>query len=308
MNRERYRGALLGLAVGDAVGTAVEFQPPGTFAPVDDMVGGGPFRLQPGQWTDDTSLALCLASSLVERRGFDPLDQMERYVRWWRHGYLSSTGRCFDIGTTTKQALARFEETREPYSGPTDAHTAGNGSLMRLAPIPLFFARHPDEAIARAADGSRTTHGAPAAVDACRYFAGLIVGVLQGVSKEELLSPRYTPIPGHWDAHPLHPEIDAIARGSFKHKDPPEIVGSGYVVRTLEAALWAFYRTTTFRDGCLRVVNLGDDADTTAAVYGQLAGVFYGESGIPASWRNTLCMQVVVTGWADALHAGRPLA
>jgi ADP-ribosylglycohydrolase len=96
--RERYRGCLLGLAAGDALGTTLEFKPPGSFQPIEDMVGGGPFNLRPGEWTDDTSMALSLAESLIERRGFHPADQLSRYCRWWREGYLSSTGRCFDIG------------------------------------------------------------------------------------------------------------------------------------------------------------------------------------------------------------------
>lgn len=137
---ERYRGSLLGLAVGDALGTTLEFKPPGSFEPIDEMVGGGPFSLRPGEWTDDTSMALCSAESLVERREFDALDQMERYVRWYRKGHLSSNGRCFDIGTTVRAALYRFEQTRDPYSGPTDPATAGNGALMRLALADALFA------------------------------------------------------------------------------------------------------------------------------------------------------------------------
>ena len=123
---------MIGLAVGDAVGTTVEFKAPGTFAPVSDMVGGGPFGLRPGQWTDDTSMALCLAESLIECGGFDARDQMERYVRWWREGHLSSTGKCFDIGNTTRAALSRFEKTGDPFAGSTEPNVAGNGSLMRL--------------------------------------------------------------------------------------------------------------------------------------------------------------------------------
>jgi ADP-ribosylglycohydrolase len=140
---DRYRGALLGLAVGDALGTTLEFARPGSFAPITDMVGGGRFGLQPGQWADDTSMALCLAESLIECQGFDPVDQLTRYCRWWREGHLSSTGVCFDIGTTTRAALVAFEETQDPYPGPDDPRTAGNGSLMRLAPIPLFFPHRP---------------------------------------------------------------------------------------------------------------------------------------------------------------------
>jgi len=284
----RYQGSLIGLAVGDAVGTTVEFKPPGTFPPVTDMVGGGPFGLSPGQWTDDTSMALCLAESLTSCGTFDLRDQMDRYVRWWQEGHLSSTGECFDIGNTVVQALDRYVGTGDPLAGSTDPRTAGNGSLMRLAPVPLCFADHPEQAIALSAESSRTTHGAVTCLDACRYFGGLLVGVVQGEAKEVLLAERYSPVAGLWEAQPLCPEIDEIAHGSFKRKHPPEIVGSGYVVKSLEAALWAFQRSTSFKDGCLLAVNLGDDADTTAAIYGQIAGAHYGLSGIPAPWRECL--------------------
>ena len=141
---ERYYGTLLGLAAGDALGAAVEFVPPGSFAPLTDMVGGRPHGLGVGQWTDDTSMALCLAESLIERRSFDATDQMQRYLRWYRDGHLSSTGYCFDIGNTTREALTRFEESGEPLGGPTYPNAAGNGSIMRLAPVPLFYARNPE--------------------------------------------------------------------------------------------------------------------------------------------------------------------
>lgn len=129
---DRAIGALLGLAVGDALGTALEFRPPGTFEPIDDIVGGGPFGLEPGQWTDDTSMALCLADSLIGQGGFGAEDQMRRYVGWWRDGDNSVTGTCFDIGNSVAGALRRFERTGEPFAGSVDPNSAGNGSLMRL--------------------------------------------------------------------------------------------------------------------------------------------------------------------------------
>jgi ADP-ribosylglycohydrolase len=298
---ERYRGCLLGLAIGDALGTTLEFKQPGTFQPITDMIGGGPFNLAPGQWTDDTSMALCLAESLLEKHGFDAIDQLERYVRWWKEGYLSSTGECFDIGNATSEALVRFIKTRKPFCGSTDPTKAGNGSIMRLAPIPMFFAEEPARAIEMAADSSRTTHGAPEAVDACRYLAALIVGSLRGENKQALLSDHYCPVEGYWDTHPLAPKIDEIASGSFRRKEPPAIQGTGYAVGSLEAALWAFYKSGNYRDGCLRAANLGDDADTTAAVYGQLAGAFCGESGIPTSWLEKLAMRNAIVSFADGL-------
>jgi ADP-ribosyl-[dinitrogen reductase] hydrolase len=136
---DRYRGALLGLATGDALGTTLEFRAPGSFNKIDDMAGGGPFDLAPGEWTDDTSMALCLAESLIETGRFDPIDQLERYIRWADHAHLSSNGTVFDIGNTVRKALANFRTSRSPHSGPSDEYSAGNGSLMRLAAIPLFF-------------------------------------------------------------------------------------------------------------------------------------------------------------------------
>ena len=144
--KDRFRGCLLGLAVGDAVGTTLEFKAPGSFKPIHDMVGGGPFRLKPGEWTDDTSMALCLATSLLEKNGFDPKDQMDRYCRWWKEGYLSSNGRCFDIGNTVSAALALYGQTGDPIAGSTNPQSAGNGSIMRLAPVPMFY--YPDLAAA----------------------------------------------------------------------------------------------------------------------------------------------------------------
>lgn len=302
--RDRYRGALLGLALGDALGTTLEFSPPGPHA-LTDLVGGGPFNLRAGQWTDDTSMALCLATSLVERGAFDPVDQLERYVRWWRHGYLSSTGRCFDIGGTTSEALRRFEQARQPYCGPEDPSKAGNGSLMRLAPVPLYYARSPVEAIERSGESSRTTHGALEAVDACRYFGGLLASAVAGAGKDELLAPRVAPVRGYWTEHALAPAVAAVADGSFERKHPPEIRGTGYVVACLEAALWAFLRSGSFREGALRAVNLGQDADTTGAVFGQLAGAFYGERGIPADWLGRLHDRERIVALADALYARR---
>ena len=298
---DRYRGAMLGLAAGDALGTTLEFSPPGSFEPITDMVGGGPFGLQPGQWTDDTSMALCLAESLIESGEFDAVDQLARYVRWKRHGHHSSTGRCFDIGSTVLQAISHFERTSDPRSGSTAEDTAGNGSIMRLAPVPLFFARDPETAIAMCAESSRTTHGATEAVDACRYLGGLIVGALQGRSKEELLAPLFTPVPGLWDREPLTRRIFTVAAGSFMKREPPAIKGSVYVVSSLEAALWAFAKSTSFEHGALLAVNLGDDADTTGAVYGQIAGAYYGVESIPKRWRSKLAHSDTLENFAERL-------
>lgn len=298
--RRRIRGALLGLAAGDALGTTLEFRVRGEFEPLTDMIGGGAFGLRPGQWTDDTSMALCLCESLLEQ-GFDPVDQLRRYVRWWREGHLSSTGTCFDIGTTVRAALARFERTGEPWCGSEDPRAAGNGSLMRLAPVPIFFRGDPRRAVEASGASSRTTHAAREAIDACRYFGGLIVGALAGATKDDLVGGRHAPAAGLWDEEPLAPAIDAIARGSFREKTADEMRGSGYVVHSLEAALWAFHRSHDFASGALFAVNLGEDADTTGAIYGQLAGAYYGEASIPRAWREKLAHRTRLEDFADRL-------
>ncbi len=292
--RNRHRGCLLGLAVGDAVGASVEFYPRGSFEPVIDMVGGGPHRLRAGEWTDDTSMALCLATSLVERRGFDPEDQMLRYVRWAEEGYLSSTKVCFDIGETVRVALERFRRTGDPFSGSKDPRSAGNGSIMRLAPIPMFYFPHIDVAEHFAAESSKTTHGAEECVDACRLLARVLIRALSGKPKEEVVL-------GDMEQFSGSAKIVAIARGDYLKKSEAEIMGTGYVVQSLEAALWCFMKTGTFREAVLKAANLGGDADTTAAVCGQVAGAFYGESGIPRGWLKKLVMNKEISELADRL-------
>lgn len=291
---ERFRGCLLGLAVGDAVGTTVEFVPRGRFTPLTDMVGGGKFRLAPGQWTDDTSMALCLATSLVEQGGFDVRDQMNRYCHWMNEGYLSSTGRCFGIGKTVLRALGKYQRDGNPYAGPTAPNTAGNGCIMRLAPVPMWFFPDLDLIAQYAAESSRTTHGAEECIDACRLFGNVIGRALLGCSKEEILLS---------DAGSIFASesISAIARGAYRTKSEDDIRGSGYVVDSLEAALWAFAQTDSFADAILMAANLGNDADTTAAVCGQVAGAYYGALGIPSHWLERLAMRAEIVALADAL-------
>ncbi|MEI6415422.1 MAG: ADP-ribosylglycohydrolase family protein [Pseudomonadota bacterium] len=296
---DKFRGCLLGLAVGDAVGTTVEFRPRGTFQPLTDMIGGGPFHLKAGQWTDDTAMALCLATSLVECGEFNARDQMERYCLWKEEGYLSGVGRCFDIGNTTASALRRFRQTDQPYSGPTHAKSAGNGCIMRLAPIPIFFFPDTDAAGWFAADSSRTTHGTEECLGASRLMARMLVRALAGGSREDIAladGPSFV----DWSS------LADIAKGVYLNKSEAEIRGSGYVIQSLEAALWCFMRTGNFRDAILAAANLGDDADTTAAICGQIAGAYYGESGIPPDWLNKLVMGQEIRNLADRLRHQRP--
>jgi ADP-ribosyl-[dinitrogen reductase] hydrolase len=292
--KDRYRGCLLGLASGDAVGTTVEFKKRGTFEPVTDMVGGGPFDLQPGEWTDDTSMALCLARSLLDMNGFDAKDQIDRYLAWWETGYLSSIGECFDIGNTTRHSLIKYKETQEPFSGSQDPRTSGNGSIMRLAPVPMYFSLDMEAAIHYSAESSRTTHGSQECLDACKLLGYILVKAINGYKKEDLLSDFD---PGLVESG----SIKKIANREFLNKSRDEILGTGYVVKSLEAALWCFSNTNSFREAILLAVNLGDDADTTGAVCGQISGAYYGESNIPEEWLKKLVMVNEIRDICDAL-------
>ncbi|HCB75094.1 MAG TPA: hypothetical protein DEP91_02810 [Sphingomonas bacterium] len=285
--RDRSRGALLGLSVGDAIGTTLEFSRRDTKPPVTDMVGGGPFGLKPGEWTDDTAMALALADSLAENAALNEADLMQRFVRWWRAGEYSCTGRCFDIGITTREALARFEQDGDPIAGSTDPNSAGNGSLMRLAPVAIRHWRDRKRMGSIAARQSRTTHGAAEAVDACVGYAGVLADAITGAPKTDVLLRSKAA---------GSPVIADILAGSWKGKRRDHIKSSGYVAHSLEAALWCVARTSSFRSAVLLAANLGDDADTVAAITGQLAGALYGADGIPAAWLEQLA-------WRDRLQA-----
>lgn len=292
MITNRRRGALIGLAVGDALGAAVEFKAPGTFAPVTHYRSGGPHRLEAGEWTDDTSMALALADSIATV-GWDLNDQASRYIQWWQNGRYSVNGRCFDIGITTRSALSNFTAQKNALaSGERSDRASGNGSIMRLAPVPIRYAHlYPgqiDELARLAQESSLPTHASDQCLSACRYLAIVLAALIQGEERDEVLSPDWQPLRQLNAVRPLHPLIQEVAQGSFRRKQPPAIQGSGWVVNSLEASLWAFHDADDFETAVLRAVNLGDDADTTGAICGQLSGAYWGESGIPERFRSGL--------------------
>lgn len=296
--RDRARGALLGLAVCDALGTTLEFGPRREESDFHtDITGGGPFGLEVGGWTDDTSMALCLGESLSDcghGEGFHG-DTMRRYVRWLSEGYLSHNGRCFDIGATTSGALRRFAQTGEPFSGSTRPMSAGNGSIMRLAPVPIYFWRSPLSAAELSGESSRTTHGARECVDACRYMGWMLASAIQSGDLRQSTFPLTSVLTDAVQTIALRP------REVWSDIPRDRISSSGYVIHTLEAALWAFFTTSNFRDGAIQAVNLGDDADTVGAVYGQIAGAYYGESGIPEEWLDKVLWREYIGDLADDL-------
>ena len=293
--RDRAVGAFLGLAVGDAIGTTLEFSGRDSLPLLTGMAGGGPFQLQPGEWTDDTAMALALGDSLEDCDGLDPKDLMRKFVSWRDEGSYSCTGKCFDIGLTTSSALSRFKRTGDPLAGSTDPETAGNGSLMRLAPVAVRHFRQRDAMRSAAELQSRTTHAAPEAVDACVAFAEMLADAINGWTPQRVISDRGGSV------RPWAGRIEAIMAGSWRSKARNEIRSSGYVAHSLEAALWCVGRTGSFAEAVLLAANLGDDADTTAAITGQLAGALYGARSIPQAWRETVTLGARIEAMAGRL-------
>ena len=283
---DHVKGCLLGLAVGDALGTTLEFETRDKHPQLTEMVGGGPFDFRPGTWTDDTSMALCLAESLLATGTFDARDLMNRFVRWWQQGENSVTGKCFDIGITTSSALCQFLGTNEPLSGDTDPYSAGNGSLMRLAPVPMFFRNDMEKAREISNLQSKTTHGAQEAIEACEIFTTLLIQAIAGSPKFDILRSR------EWKGCDA---VRDIASRSWESKERGEIQSSGYVIHSLEAALWCVDRSKTFEEALILAVNLADDADTVGAITGQLAGALWGVDAIPHRWISKLA-------WRDEIE------
>ena len=294
----RARGALVGLAVGDAVGTTNEFKVASTFKPITDMVGGGPFLLKPGQWTDDTSMALCLADSLLAKGHYDSFDVMERYQRWFSKGYRSSPDRCFDIGGQVRAALFDFEhEQRVPVTAER-SNRAGNGAIMRLAPVVIAGFEHREirEIVVTAGLSARETHYSVEAEAATEVFAALLVGALLGWAPEHIINVGWASTGPAFDEMAARViSTDPAERASWESET------SGYIVHGLRLAVHGLLDFPSFKDATLAIANMGGDSDTNAAIYGQLGGAFYGVEAIPASWRSTLHQGEEIDALARAL-------
>jgi ADP-ribosylglycohydrolase/protein-tyrosine phosphatase len=296
--RDRFLGALVGLAVGDALAAATQYKKAGTFTPIGDMLGGGPFDLPHGAWSDDTSMALCLGESLVETGGFNPRDQVDRYTRWQQEGYLSATGQCVGITAGTAKSLGMAKWRRQLFSGSHDPNQLDPEVLSRVAPVVMFFFATPTDAVINAGDSARTTCQAPGAVESCRFFGAVLHGALAGKPKPAVLSPP----PDLFDASSLRTDVIDLARHALE-LGAAGTPRSGNVLEALEVALWAFRTTDNFRDGALRVANLGGNSDVATAAYGQLAGAYYGVGAIPGTWRNSLIGKDSIEMLADRLLA-----
>ncbi len=239
-------------------------------------------------------MALCLADIFLALGRHDAEDQMKRYKRWWDSGENSVTGKCFDIGNTVSAAIEKNVATKDANAGSQEDHTAGNGSLMRLAPVAIFYSPTKNveltELLNKARLSSITTHAEQRAIEGCQIMAWLLFQIFDGEqSKASLfkgLSVAFTEL--SWD-------MEQIVSGSFLKKSREQIKGTGFVVDSLEAALWCFANSDSFEQGALLAANLGDDADTTAAIFGQLAGAFYGVEQLPEHWVSKLA-------WRDKLE------
>ena len=295
--RERFQGALVGLAIGDALAAHTQFRKPGTFAPVGDMLGGGPFDLPRGAWSDDTAMALLLGESLIEREGFDGHDQVARFARWQREGYGSSTGQSVGISASVARALAMAQYKRQPFAGSHDPDHLEKDPLSRVAPAVMYFFADAKSAVFRAGEAARVTVQAPMALDCVRLFAAMLHQALSGRDKEAVLRPPRD----LWESPSTRPEVFALYDGAWARRPATEITGGGNILQALEAALWCFERSANYREGALFAANLGRDSDVVAAVYGQIAGAHHGVSAIPGIWRNSLMKHEVVIDIADRL-------
>jgi ADP-ribosyl-[dinitrogen reductase] hydrolase len=282
VQEDKRKGAFYGCLVGDALGAPVEFKWRDTFPEVREMIPCRHFGLEAGSFTDDGSLMLCLAAALIHTQGqHDPHIVLSHYVEWYRNGYMSVIDECFDIGRTTEKALSDFERFGITEANTKGVHEAGNGSLMRIVPIPLLFGDDLAQTWDMAIQESCTTHACEVATWCCGVWSCLIAMALQGKSKADFIQyfQNLTYIPDSC----VH-----IQSLDFLKKSRDEIKSGGYVLESLECALWALFSTETFEDGLVAVVNLGGDADTNGAVFGSLAGALYGYESIPSRW---LCLQ-----------------
>jgi ADP-ribosyl-[dinitrogen reductase] hydrolase len=316
--RDRFHGALIGLAVGDAVAAATQFRRPGTFTPVGDMLGGGPFDLPRGAWSDDTSMALCLADSLLECNGFDARDQMERYRRWQQDGYLAATGQCVGITASTARAIAIAQWRRQAFFGSHDPNQVDPEPLSRVAPAVLFFFATSGPAVDQATEAARTTCQSPVVLEACRSLARALYAALSGQPKAVVLEKATMAA--------MSAAGDSGAGGSARggarvgvdtgpgaglsgsgaaapHSSGPSAGTGGGAPAVLAAAITAFGATSNFRDAILYAANLGGDSDVIAAVCGQLAGAYYSVKAIPTSWHNGLMHKELIADCADRLLA-----
>ncbi|ERL46936.1 monoamine oxidase protein [Candidatus Micropelagos thuwalensis] len=271
-------GCMLGLAVGDALGAPVEFNERDSFEPISEMEAGGYFDLPAGAWTDDTAMSLALFHSLKVNEGLDRKHLLQEFCEWMENGKYSSTGKSVGIGQNTFWTLNEFRRSGVLEAASQNNKSDGNGSLMRLAPVPVLFSNDKPKALKIAIEQSFTTHSSNVAAEACAFACNIIVDLINGKTWDSAI-----------DATPNDMQfLQDIPSGGWRNKSRDKISSSGYVIHTLEAALWCVNQTGSFDEAVLLAVNLGDDADTVGAVTGQFAGALYGYDSINKDWLDLL--------------------
>lgn len=270
--RDRKLGTLVGLAVGDAMGAPYEFMHKSEYKPTLEYNTGGCWRVAKGEWTDDTSMALCMGHSISDIGGFVPNDVMTRFGKWYTNGYMSTRHKCFDIGNTTRKSIVDFLTNRTIFSTVTKNNESGNGTIMRLAPVPMVYDGSYETLIGVAELSSKLTHSSSEASECAITMAQIIVNCYNSDDKDFILSNVNSGI------------MDLVARG----KEDLKLNPTGYCMHTLEVAIRGFYKYNNFIDGLMYVISLGEDTDTVGAVYGQIAGAYYGLSGIPDYYKENV--------------------
>jgi ADP-ribosylglycohydrolase len=256
------------------------------------MRGFGTYNLPPGTWSDDSSLTFCLAEALCS--GFD-IDQIgETFVKWYYKEYWTASGHVFDIGIGTREALYRIKHgTKAELAGGTDEDANGNGSLMRILPLVFAIKDLPiEERFNRTKQVSSITHGHIRSVMACFYYLEFARQIIEGRGKFEIYENLQKMLPSFLAEMGIEPteiaHFDRILKANITDLPLSEIRSGGYVIETIEACIWCLLTTDNYKDAVLKAVNLGHDTDTTAAVTGGLAGMFYGFDAIPSKWVNAL--------------------
>lgn len=282
----RVRGALLGLAAGDAAGNAPR-------AGHDSS----------GEWTQHTALALCLAESLLELRRCDARDQIERYLLWRRNGHLSARGQPGEPTADVARALASYQWRHQPMAGSHDPRDRSAASLPRVVSAAAFLVADPAAAVTLAAECSRTTHQSPVVLDACRYFGALLVGALRGDTSARVLGGLYEPAPGLWAARPLRQEIAATAADVPVAASMERAGREADVARTLWNARVAVAGATSFEAAVQRAIDSGQEPALDGALAGALAGAFGGATEIPAATISRLSRLDLLESFAARLGA-----
>lgn len=277
---DKIAGSIVGLAIGDALGAPVEFSPRGSFETVTAYRSGGRFNLPEGAWTDDTAMALCLADSLLEQNGFQASDLLMKFCNWAEFGHNSSTGISVGIGQNTLRTLGEFRRSGRLEAQAFGSKSDGNGSLMRLSPAISYHCDDETKCINLAVSQSKTTHASKIAEECCAFTASLIFKILNGA---DYVSAKAATLQKEWSAL-----LQDSLSSDFSNLPDADIASGGYVIDTLRASLWAVENSSTFEEAVFKAVNLGDDADTTGAVTGQIAGAIFGYSAIPSNLKAGL--------------------